>query len=637
MTHAGTPATEVLVGVDVGGTFTDAVLLVDGRLVTAKVPTTPDDQSAGVVAAVAAALGLADVPPHGVTRFAHGMTVGTNALLEGTGAATALVTTAGFADVLALRRQDRAHLYRLDAHHPPPIVPAERRFEVTERCGPDGVVTPLDPGSVTAAVAAVRASGVETVAVGLLFSFAHPDHELQVAAALREALPDVHVSASYDVLPEIREYERISTTCIDAHLAPVLRRYLASLGERAHAAGLPLPAIMQSNGGLIDLDAAAKHAAWTVLSGPAAGVIGAAHVARLAGEESVLTFDMGGTSCDVALIQGEPARTAQTTINGHPLHLPMLDIHTVSAGGGSIAWADPGGALRVGPQSAGARPGPACYGRGGMLPTVTDANVVLERIDSAHPLAGGLRLDQQAAADAVGRLAEMLGLSLTACAEGILAVSVQEMVRALRVVSVERGVDPRRMALVAFGGAGPLHACAVAEELDMRRIVLPGAAGLLAALGLVIAGERRDEVLTVLHRIGAPGDLSAPLAVLRDRLEVALPGAALEARADCRYAGQSHSLTVTWDPDAPLDDLAAAFHDEHQARYADHDPERAVEVVSIRLAATHPGTVPALDAIPAADLPGSAPSAFALDGATGWLAEGWTAAAGPAGSVVLTR
>ncbi len=613
----------VMVGVDVGGTFTDAVVVADGRLVTAKVPTTPDDQSIGAVASVLIALEQAGVRPLDVDRFAHGMTVGTNALLEGTGAPIALVTTEGFADVIEIRRQDRAHLYRLDLHHPPPIVPRARRFEVHERCGPDGVITPIDAGSVAAAVAAVAATAVEAVAVGLLFSFAHPDHEQQVTDALRSALPDLHVSASCEVLPEIREYERIATTCVDAHLAPVLRGYLDALGDRAAAAGLPAPSIMQSNGGLIELDEASRHAAWTVLSGPAAGVLGAAHIAKLVGERNVLTFDMGGTSCDVALIEGTPARTTGTSINGHPLHLPMLDVHTVSAGGGSIAWADDGGALRVGPASAGAVPGPACYGRGGTAATVTDANVVLGRIDVSAPLAGDLTLDPERARIAVGRLASILGLAVDACAEGIIAVAVQEMARALRVVSVERGVDPRAMALVGFGGAGPLHACDVADELGMRRIILPHGAGLLAALGLLVAGERRDAVLSVLARIDGECDLTEACRTVERRARSGVPGGTLSHSADCRYVGQSHFVTVDWDPVDPPSALAERFHQAHRRRYGDADPGRVVEIVSIRVAASRPGVNPEFDVPGDIDPPSIGPAAFGLDGATAWLAPGW--------------
>jgi N-methylhydantoinase A len=636
----GGPATApkgALVGVDVGGTFTDAVVVAGGRLVTAKLPTTPDDQSEAVVAAVLAALERAGLGPTDVSGFGHGMTVGTNALLEGTGARTSLVATEGFGDVLELRRQTRAALYRLDAHHPAPLVPHERAHEVAERCGPEGVLTPLDPASVAAAVEAVRADGAEAVAVGLLFSFAHPDHERAVADAIREALPGVHVSASSEVLPEIREYERLSTTAVDAYLTPVLRSYLERLARRAAEAGLPAPAIMQSSGGVLPIAASADHAAWTVLSGPAGGVIGAARLAARDGADLALTFDMGGTSCDVALVRaGAPARTSETVIAGHPLHLPMLDVATVSAGGGSIAWADTGGALRVGPRSAGARPGPAAYGLGGEEPTVTDANVVLGRLPADDPLGGRIRLDPDAAWAAVGRLAGELGMGLEECAEGILAVAVQEMVRALRLVSVERGEDPREAALIAFGGAGPLHACAVADELGVRRVVAPPAAGVLAALGLVMAGERRDYVQTVLARVDAGEDLADLLAPLARRADRELPGAAQRAAADCRYLGQSHALTVDWDPAAPQGALAEAFHAAHAARYGDAEPGRAVEAVSLRLAAERPGTDPDL---PEQDLgPARAgPAVIPMDGATCWVAEGWSARADPIGGLLLER
>ncbi len=626
-----------LVGVDVGGTFTDAVVVAGGRLVTAKVPTTPDDQSEAVVDAVLAALGEAGLEPSDVRAFGHGMTVGTNALLEGKGARTSLVATEGFGDLLELRRQTRASLYRLDADHPPPLIPHDRSHEVAERCGPEGVLVPLDPASVARAVEGVRADGAEAVAVGLLFSFAHPGHERAVAAALREALPGVHVSASSDVLPEIREYERLSTTAVDAYLTPVLRAYLTRLADRARDAGLPAPAIMQSSGGVLPIEASAEHAAWTVLSGPAGGVIGAARLAARDGSALALTFDMGGTSCDVALVRdGAPARTSETVIAGHPLHLPMLDVATVSAGGGSIAWADSGGALRVGPHSAGARPGPAAYGMGGSQPTVTDANVVLRRLPAETPLGGSIRLDPAAAGAAVGDLAGELGMGLEDCAEGILAVAVQEMVRALRLVSVERGEDPREAALIAFGGAGPLHACAVADELGVRRVVAPPAAGVLAALGLVMAGERRDYVQTVLARVDAGDDLAGLLAPLAERAARELPGAPQRAGADCRYAGQSHSLTVEWDPEAPEAELAATFHAAHAARYGDAEPSRPVEAVSLRLAAERPGTDPELpedELGPAVE----GPAVIAMDGATCWVAGGWTARSDPIGGLVLER
>lgn len=631
--------TRLAVGVDVGGTFTDAVAAGDdGHLVTAKVPTTPHDQSVGVLAAVDAVLARAAATGASVNRFVHGMTVGTNALLEGSGAAIALVTTAGFGDVIELRRQDRAHLYRLDAHHPPPIVPRERRLEVTERCGPGGVIVPLDAASVERAVDRVAELGVEAVAVALLFSFRFPDHERRIRERLNDRLPHVHVSISSDVVPEIREYERFSTTCIDAHLAPVVGRYLDRLGTASRAHGLPEPSIMQSSGGTIAPAVAARHAAFTVLSGPAAGVIGAAAVARQVGFDEVLTFDMGGTSCDVALIRGEPERTPATVINGHPLHLQMLDVHTVSAGGGSIAWADSGGALRVGPRSAGAVPGPACYGRGGVLPTVTDADLVLGRIAADAPQSGGLRLDREAAVAAVTALAATLDMDTEACAAGIVAVAVQEMARALRVVSVERGIDPRTMALLAFGGAGPLHACDVADALGMRTVVLPASAGVLAAFGLVVAKERRDVSVSVLRTLGPDLDLSADRAALEARLDRDVPAGRVWSAA-CRYVGQTHSVTVAWDPHAPLEDLRQRFDAEHRRRLGSADPELPVEVVTIRLAAVDdvaPVGVPAA-AQSGTPPPAAGPATFAMDGATGWLAEGWRARVHPSGAIVCER
>ncbi len=634
---AATTTGGALVGVDVGGTFTDAAVVHGGRLVTAKVPTTPDDQSDGVVAAVMAVLARAGLAPADVGRFAHGMTVGTNALLEGKGARTSLVATEGFGDVLELRRQTRAHLYRLDAHHPPPLVPHDRVHEVAERCGPEGVLRSIEPDALVHLIEAIRADEAEAVAVGLLFSFAHPAHEAAVAAALREALPDVHVSVSSEVLPEIREYERISTTAVDAYLTPLLRRYLGRLAGRASEAGLPAPAIMQSSGGVLPIADSAEHAAWTVLSGPAGGVIGAARLAAEQDARLALTFDMGGTSCDVALVRdGAPARTSSTEIAGHPLHLPMLDVATVSAGGGSIAWMDSGGALRVGPHSAGARPGPAAYGHGGTEPTVTDANVVLGRLPADRPLSGGVELDGDAAAAVVGDLAERLGLGLEECAEGIVTVAVQEMVRALRRVSVERGEDPREAVLIAFGGAGPLHACPVADELGISRVLAPPAAGVLAALGLVIAGERRDEVQTVLAPVDGDADLAGLLAPLRERLLGEMPDATLSASVDVRYAGQSHSLTVPWDPEAPEADLAATFHGAHRERFGDADPGRAVEAVTLRLAAERPGEDPEIADEAAGDAV-RGPAVLPMEGATCWVGDGWTARTDSRGVIVMER
>src|SRR5829696_8175105 len=416
-------------GVDVGGTFTDLVALggVNGHVLTAKVPSTPQDQSEGVMNSVRAA----EIKAEDVAAFAHGMTVATNALLERRGAKTAIVTTEGFRDVLEISRQDRPSLYDLTQDRPPALVPRELRFTVRERMGPDGEIEPLDEGNLEKVVTALKEAEVEAVAVCLLFAFMHPEHERLVGEVLREELPDMHVSLSSEVLPEFREYERFSTTAADAYLGPKLAAYLRNLDEEVEGAGIPAPLVMQSSGGVIELEVAARGAAACVLSGPAGGVVGAAYVAKASGYQNLLTFDMGGTSSDVAtILDGEALTTTEAAIAGVPIKLPMVDVHTVSAGGGSIAWVDAGGALRVGPHSAGADPGPACYGRGGEQPTVTDANLVLGRLPAESPIAAGLELDVGAARAAL----EGLGVgSAEEAAAGAVAVAVNAMVQALRV------------------------------------------------------------------------------------------------------------------------------------------------------------------------------------------------------------
>ncbi|HEY1853810.1 MAG TPA: hydantoinase/oxoprolinase family protein, partial [Solirubrobacterales bacterium] len=489
----------MLLGVDVGGTFTDAVLLDDESVHTAKVPTTPGSESEGVMAAVAAVLERAGAEAGAIEVFAHGMTVGTNALLEERGARTALIATRGFGDLLEIGRQDRPHLYRLCAPKPAPLVARELRFEAAERTGPEGVIEAMEEGEPERLAALVEESGAESVAICLLFSYLDPGHEERLAAHLRKRLPGVHVSASHEVLPRFREYERCSTTAIDAYLSPLLGRYLGELGEAAAEAGLPEPLVMQSSGGVAPAEDAARAGAWSVLSGPAGGAVGAGLLARAAGERDALGFDMGGTSCDVCVIEdGAVRRTDSRRIEGRVIQLPMVDVHTVGAGGGSIAWRDPGGALRVGPRSAGAQPGPACYGRGGAEPTVTDANLLLGNLAADSKLAGGVELDAEAAGRAVEALAEQLALGREETAAGILRVANQEMVRALRVVTVERGLDPRRFALLPFGGAGPMHAAAIAAELGIERILCPRASGVLSALGLCASDRRRDTARTVM-------------------------------------------------------------------------------------------------------------------------------------------
>jgi N-methylhydantoinase A len=581
----------MLLGVDVGGTFTDAVLVgADSSVHTAKVPSTPAEQSLAVLEAVRLVLARAGASAQEVERFAHGMTVATNALLEGRTARTALIATAGFTDVIELGRQARPELYRPCLSAPPPLTPAELRFAAPERTAPDGPLWELASAPARALVEELAAAQPQAVAVALLHSYAHPDHERLLGALLAELLPAAHVSLSCELVGTFREYERTATTVLDAALSPLLESYLRRLSGEALAEELPEPQIMQSSGGLTDSARAGAHAALTVLSGPAGGVGGALLLAGLAGEPDVLCFDMGGTSCDVCLIaDSQVAETAERVIAGRPLSLPALDIQTVGAGGGSIAWRDAGGALRVGPASAGAVPGPACYGRGGEDPTVTDANLLLGRLLEDAPLAGGLRLDRAAAAAAVSRLARELGLELLACAEGIVRVAEAEMLGALRVLTVERGIDPRGFALMPFGGAGPLHAASLANELGIRRVLCPRASGVLCALGLAAAAPRHDVSRTVMlagealtsERVGA--ERNALLSEARRAL--ARAPSRLRITHELRYRGQSFELSI--EESEPVDPAALreAFARSHEGRYGYRDDDAEVELVTMRASA----------------------------------------------------
>jgi N-methylhydantoinase A len=584
----------MLIGVDVGGTFTDAVLALDGRLITAKAPTTPDDQSEGVMAAVRAALEKANAAADEITDFSHGMTVATNALLEGRGARTAFVATEGFTDLIALGRQDRPQLYRLCAARPAPLAPDDLRFGAPERMTPDGPLKALGRDAATRLAHEIAQAEPEAVAVALLHSYRHPQHERLIAEALADALPSAHVSLSHEVVGTFREFERAATTEIDAALSPLLASYLRRLAQRVKDANLPEPSIMQSNGGLIDVEAAAGHASWTVLSGPAGGAAGAAFVARQAGAGNALCLDMGGTSCDVCVVDdGQVQERSAGEVAGRPLALPMLAVHTVGAGGGSIAWRDSGGALRVGPRSAGADPGPACYGRGGTEPTVTDANLVLGYLSEDAALGGDVHLGRDAAGDAVGRLAKALDLELLACAEGIRRVAGAEMVRALRVVTVQRGIDPRRYALMAFGGAGPLHAAHIADELEIDTILCPRASGVLAALGLVISPRRRDVQRSILLSGDAltADAIAGGVEELGDRARQAMhvPDADLQVVYELRYRGQSFELPIPGTANPEPEALREAFEAEHEDRYGYRDEEQELELVTIRVTATTAG------------------------------------------------
>ncbi len=591
----------MLLGVDVGGTFTDAVLF-DGRaLHTAKAPSTGDDQSRGVIAAVEAALERAGAGSDRIEAFAHGMTVGTNALLEERGARTALIASEGFTDLLDVARQNRPDLYRLCAPKPVPLVADELRFAARERVAPGGIVEALAATELDRLARAVEESGAESVAVCLLFSYLDPAHERAIAARLRERLPGVHVSASHEVLPQFREYERCSTTVIDAYLSPLLGRYLERLGAAASERGLPEPLVMKSSGGIAPAREAASAGAWSVLSGPAGGAVGAGLLSTLSGDGNAVGIDMGGTSCDVCVVaEGRVRRTDSREIGGRVIQLPMVDVHTVGAGGGSIGWRDPGGALRVGPHSAGAEPGPACYRRGGGEPTVTDANLMLGYLDAHSTLAGGVELDPEAARRAVGRLGSQLGLDELETAEGIVRVANQEMVRALRVVTVERGVDPRRFALMPFGGAGPMHAAALAEELGMERILCPRASGVLSALGLIASERRRDTARTVLlSGEGLTGErIAAEVGRLRQSIGEGIEAARAEATYELRYRGQAFELPIPGALRPDPAELTERFAAEHERRYGYRDPDAGVELVNIRLALTVPAPAPEPRAAP---------------------------------------
>ncbi|MCW5862260.1 MAG: hydantoinase/oxoprolinase family protein [Anaerolineae bacterium] len=605
------------IGIDTGGTFTDFIWLdAAGQLRLHKEPSTPADPSQAVLAGLAAA----DAPTADVV---HGSTVATNALLQRRGARTALIATAGFADVLAIGRQNRPDLYALVPQKPPPLVPAAWRLEAQERVDAAGnVLTPLDETALAAALDRLADAGIESVAVCLLFAFLRPEHEQRIGALLAERFdPALHVSLSSDILPEYREFERTATTVINAYVAPLMGRYLTRLAERLVLRRL---AVMQSNGGIISAALAGAQAARTVLSGPAGGVVGARFVAGAAGGAGygdVITFDMGGTSTDVALCAGRAPTTTEGEIAGLPLRLPLIDIHTVGAGGGSLAYLDAGGALLVGPQSAGAEPGPAAYHadyaawRAALdshfaagQATVTDANLVLGRLDARRFLGGQMALHEASAARAVGALAAALDVPVERAALAVVRVANATMERAIRRISVERGHDPRRFTLVAFGGGGPLHACELAAELRIPRVLVPLTPGVLSALGMLVAAPARDISRTLMTRLDGltAGDIAAIFAplVAQARQEMAGEGhdpaaLALRGALDLRYAGQSHELTVAAPPDADGAAMAAAFHAAHAMRYGYARPEAAVELVTARLTATAAHTPPVLPSSPA--------------------------------------
>lgn len=573
--------TPKVVGIDTGGTFTDFVLLDEGgKLRVHKVLSTPDNPAKAVLA------GLRHLLNGAAADIVHGSTVATNALLERKGAKAALVTTAGFEDVLEIGRQTRAAIYDLNVEKPPPLIPRERRIGVAERVGPQGeVLRELSDESIRTTVDALRALGVDSVAICLLHSYANPKHEDALLGAIESEL-DAFVTSSYQVLPEFREYERSSTTVVNAYVGPVMARYLSQLGDEVTSGRVR---IMQSNGGIMSLEAAQRLAVQTILSGPAGGAVGGFALGQRAGFDNVITFDMGGTSTDVCLCAGELSRTGETVIGDVPIRVPVIDIHTVGAGGGSIAYRDPGGSLRVGPRSAGAAPGPICYGQGGTELTVTDANLFLGRLSPEHFLGGERQLEVKPISDAIASFAAQMNLSMTDAAEGIVRVANATMERAMRVISLERGHDPRDFTLVCFGGAGAMHAADLARNLGIPRIMVPRAAGLLSALGMLLADVVRDYSRTLLVRAAdldderldrAFGELETRANTEYESEGIAAGQLLLERSLDVRYVGQGHELSVPMSAD-----FETSFHDIHHRRFGYADPKRPTEVVNVRVRA----------------------------------------------------
>ena len=591
-------------GVDIGGTFTDLALydVENDLLEFAKTASTPVDQTLAVVDGVRQLTERLGLRAKDIAFFIHGTTVAINTLLERKGARTGLITTAGFRDVLQIGRQDRPVLYDWRVRRAEPLVPRHLSFEVNERVLHTGdVLVPLDVEALRAVVERVRKADVDAVAVCLLHSYANPAHERVIGELLAEALPDVTVALSSEVLPEFKEFDRMSTTAINAYVGPGTARYLRALRDRVAKAGVGCDVhIMQSNGGVTGADTAARRPVQTILSGPAAGVIGGVALASQAGEHNAITIDMGGTSFDISLsYEGEVRHTQDSEIEGFPVNVPMVDIHTLGAGGGSIAWIDVGGALRVGPQSAGAEPGPACYGKGGTDPTVTDANLVLGRLSSTAFLGGDMTLDVELAGKAIEEhIAGPLGLSREQAAEGIIRVVNSTMLKGIRVVSVAKGYDPREFCVVAFGGAGPVHASELARELDIPRVLVPIAPGVTSALGLLMADMRHDYVRTVLKLAeeSTPEDLGERYADMETEALAQMEGEGIPADtvslvrlADARYLGQGFELEVPVDSgklgSAQVAELIERFHDAHRSRYGYESHDNPVELVNLRVVA----------------------------------------------------
>jgi N-methylhydantoinase A len=610
------------IGVDIGGTFTDVALVEEasGRIGVVKVPSTPADLAEGVLRALELAMSRYGVDHAKVELLSHATTVVTNAILEEKGARAALITTRGFRDVLELRRSARANLYDLFQDAPTTLIPRRRRFEISERIGADGtIVTSLAEDEIDELIVALKTARVDAIAVSLVFSFLNPEHERRLGARLRAALPDVPVYLSSDVLPEIKEFERTSTTTVCAYVGPILTSYLARLQEVTRSRELPPLYLMGSNGGILEAAEALAMPAVAVESGPAAGVVAAALVARQTARPNLISFDMGGTTAKASLIlEGRYETTPEYEVGGgsnmtrwmngtgHPIRVPVIDLAEVSAGGGSIAWIDRAGALRVGPKSAGADPGPACYARGGAEPTVTDCNLLLGYLDQGSLLGGDLSIDHAVAEEVVRtRLAEPLGVDVRNAAAAVVDIVNHAMAEVLKIVSVQRGHDPRHFVLAAFGGAGPLHAAALASELGITEVLCPPIAGAFSALGLIGTDLKRDYVQTLFTTTDAadPAAVEAAFVALEkkgaamlDRAGIASDRRRFERSVDARYPRQSYELLVPV-PAQPVDRatlqrIAETFHDRHLHTYGHDNRAEPVQIVSIRLAAI--GTIPPL-------------------------------------------
>ena len=621
--------TRYRLGIDVGGTFTDGLLIDEttGETRIAKVPSTPADPSVGFVAAVERILRDAGIEPADVGYLVHGTTVATNAIIEEKLAPTGFITTEGFRDMLEIQRQIRPSLYDLLFEKPRPLAPRYLCFGIPERLDATGtVVTPLDEGAVEAAATRLKAEGVEALAVCYLHAYINPEHERRTRDILARVFPDAVVSLSSDVAPVFREYFRASTTLINAGVRPIVERYLSNIETRLRRAGLRGQLlVMQSSGGVLTFEAARTRPVYMVESGPAAGVIVSAYLGDVLGFDNVLSFDMGGTTAKTGLVEnGTPTITKEYEVGtaaraergakgaGYPIRTPVIDLVEIGAGGGSIAWVDSGGVLRVGPQSAGADPAPACYGKGGTQPTITDANLVLKRLDPDHFLGGEMRLDEAAAWRAIKETcADPLGLDVVEVALGIVEIANSAMVGALRRISVQRGHDPRDFVLVAFGGAGPVHANRLAAELDIPTVLVPMSPGTTSAMGLLVTDIKHDYSTTLIQGTDTL-DMTLADRHFRDMMRLgerallsegsAHASIEFERRVDMRYVGQSYELSIPWGDgrlEDVLDRMLADFHGDHQRAYGFAAPAEPVEFVTLRLTAIGTIAKPRLRELPA--------------------------------------